>query len=364
MSSLESLREIAQSLVPLRGMSDAHLDALLQEASVDPLFSHQVLFEAGSYSRQHLYLLYGDVELQYPNGDKVLVKGRSTVLPLAHSQPRPCRAIALSHGSVLRIDSERLDRLLTWSQVADYLQLDISYQQDLDEDADWIMSIIRSNLFLKVPPTNAEQIYSHLKPVVVEAGEVVLRQGEVGDGCYFIREGQARVTRAETDSAEAVWLADIEVGRCFGEDALVNEVARNATVTMLTDGVLMRLDKSDFISLLLEPQVRSASLEAMAADATLLDVRTKNEYECGHLLGAVNVPLSLLRLQLRQLDKNKTYCIYCNSGRRATAAAYFLQSMGFDVSILSSNLDSQVSAGAILSTEGTMLKQVANTSNH
>jgi hypothetical protein len=56
-------------------------------------------------------------------------------------------------SACLRI-GERLDQLLTWSEIADYLQLRISRQRDLDEDIDWMMTVLRSNLFFKAPPIN------------------------------------------------------------------------------------------------------------------------------------------------------------------------------------------------------------------
>src|SRR5690606_4487887 len=134
----------------------------------------------------------------------------------------------------------------------------ISRQRDLDEDVDWMMTVLKSNLFFKVPPHNVEHIFMHLTPQAVYAADVVIRQGEVGDQCYFIKEGDAAVTRHANGSWQHV--ADIRVGRCVGEDALVNEAVRNASVTMRSDGVLRRLDKHDFCRLLKEPVVACLEL--------------------------------------------------------------------------------------------------------
>lgn len=184
-------------------------------------------------------------------------------MPIAHHQPRAFTAIAESDCSLLRIDSDRLDKLLTWSEVADYLQLSISRQRDLDEDVDWMMTVLKSNLFFKVPPLNVEHIFSRLTPQVVYSGDVIIRQGEMGDFCYFIKEGEAEVTRHIDGKRQH--LATIGIGRCFGEDALVNETVRNASVSMSSDGVLMRLDKQDFYRLLKEPNVASIELDRSRA---------------------------------------------------------------------------------------------------
>src|SRR6185369_13761984 len=130
-------------------------------------------------------------------------------------------------------------------------------------------------------------------------------------------------------------VAELEVGRCFGEDALVNDAPRNATVVMRENGVLMRLEKQDFYLLLKSPPVRSLNFSEvereLAAGAVLLDVRSGDEYERAHAEGALNMPLTILQLKARLLDRNIHYIAYCDSGRRSSAAAYLLTEDGFRV---------------------------------
>lgn len=322
---------LTRTLVPLKDMSESHLLELLSHAEAEVVCAGQTIFSRGAYDAHHVYLLYGNVSLVDENNVTTIVKGRSSLLPIGHHQPRLVTAVAESDCSILRLNSERLDKLLAWSQVADYLQLNISRQRDLDEDIDWMMTVLKSNLFFKVPPINVEEIFSRLIPQVVYAGDVVIRQGELGDQCYFIKEGEAEVWRHNETGREH--LATIGVGRCFGEDALVNEAARNASVIMLTDGVLMRLDKQDFFRLLKEPQVLSITLESysdkITAGAVAVDVRSEEEYAELHLHSAVNVPLNLLGIKSRMLDKNRAYIFYCNTGRRSRAAAHLLTQQGY-----------------------------------
>lgn len=327
---------LTRTLVPLKDMSEAHLLDLLHNSSVEMTFAGQTLFSADTFDGDHLYLLHGDVTLTDSEGRRRQVKGRSTLMPLSAYQPRRETAVAESDGSVLRIDSERLDKLLTWSQASDYLQLNMSRQRDLDEDMEWMMTVLRSNLFFKVPPINVEQIFSRLEPQVVYAGETILRQGELGDYAYFIKEGQAEVTRRQGEQHQH--LATISTGRCFGEDALVHDAPRNATIRMLTDGVLMRLSKHDFYRLLREPEVDSLSLDAMVdaaqGGAVYVDMRSEEEYSEGHLAGAVNIPLGLLAMKSRLLHEQVPYICYCNTGRRSRAAAHLLKQQGYNAMAL------------------------------
>ncbi|GAB1259827.1 cyclic nucleotide-binding domain-containing protein [Aurantivibrio plasticivorans] len=334
--------ELAQSLVPLNSLTDTHLTELLHNSTVEVVFRGQAIFESGSYDREHIYLLSGDVELLDNHSNATLVRAGGSLTPLAHEQPRSCRAMAKSDCSILRVDSEYLDKMLTWSQVAEYLLLDISYQRDLDEDAEWMMTILKSNLFYKVPPTNAPVIFDRLHTMLVSPGEAIIRQGEIGDNCYFIKQGDAEVRRSPDGMTPPVHIANIGAGRCFGEDALVNETVRNASVFMKSHGVLMYITKRDFLKLLREPKVPTADVEETAQliedGAICIDLRTVEEYDEGHLEHAINIPLNLLRIKTRLLDKNTQYVLYCDTGRRSKAAAHLLKKSRFNVVALEGGL--------------------------
>ena len=341
----------AQSLQPLKYLSESHLQELLGHAETVLAFRDQCLFEAGTYDHQFIYLLHGELELQYADGRTETLVGGDQLKPIAHVQPRPCRAIAKSDCSILKVDAEYLDKMLTWSQVAEYLLLDISYQRDLDEDAEWMMTILRSNLFFKVPPTNASIIFDRMKSKVVQAGDAILRQGEIGDNCYFIKQGEAEVKQSPDGLRPPAWIADIGPGRCFGEDALVNETVRNASVIMKTDGVLMYISKRDFLKLLKEPKVEllesSQMPEALAEGTICIDVRTEEEYAEGHIERAVNIPLNLLRIKTRLLDQTTPYVVYCDNGRRSKAAAHLLKQAKFKAIALNGGVRHLKSSGNV-----------------
>ena len=64
--------------------------------------------------------------------------------------------------------------------------------------------------------------------------------------------------------------------------------------------------------------------------AIVLDVRTKKEYESGHINGSINIAVNLLTNHLSKLkDKNKPIITCCASGMRSGSAKQFLQSNGY-----------------------------------
>ncbi|MFC4770027.1 rhodanese-like domain-containing protein [Effusibacillus consociatus] len=64
-------------------------------------------------------------------------------------------------------------------------------------------------------------------------------------------------------------------------------------------------------------------------EIVLLDVRQPEEYESGHIPGAVLVPLGELESRIEELDKDKEYFVICRSGRRSVMACHLLSEHGF-----------------------------------
>jgi hypothetical protein len=152
---------------------------------------------------------------------------------------------------------------------------------------------------------------------------VIVRQGEDGDFFYVIMEGRCMVTREQAAGQKPVKLAELESGSCFGEEALISDTKRNATITMMTRGKLMKLSKDDFRQLLNEPLARKMSF----ADAEKM-------VQAGSLPGAVNMPLYLLRMKLAALDQKSVYIACCDTGRRSSVAVFVLTQKGFESYVL------------------------------
>ena len=132
----------------------------------------------------------------------------------------------------------------------------------------------------------------------------------------------------------------MELGSFYGEDALVRNTTRNASITMTTDGVLRRLDQRDFSALMVEPAsecVTQAEVADVIKDGeqklTRIDVRHHTESQGDIPAGTINVPLQILREYASKLDQESTYVIV-TPGRRAKLSAFLLNQAGFDTYIL------------------------------
>ena len=330
-------KKLLQELVPLNALSPERFREVSEKIIIEEVLAGRYLFRKGDRDNQSIYLLEGKINL-IDGFRKVTseVEGGTDMsrYAIANQQPRPLSARAVKKCIIARIDSGLLDVFLTWDQSSSAEVVEIG----ADDNQDWMTRILQTEAFIKIPPAMIQSLLIKMQSYPVKAGDVVIRQGDPGDYFYTIHEGRCAVTRKESPGAEAQFLAELGSGTSFGEDALVSDVKRNATVTMLTNGLLMRLAKEDFIELLKNQLVKRVDYEQAAAmvdeDAVWVDVRTADEYEIGSFEDSVNMPLSNLRDEMSELVFNTKYIICCDTGRRSESAAFLLSHKGFDVYVL------------------------------
>src|SRR5882724_11866993 len=121
---------------------------------------------------------------------------------------------------------------------------------------------LRGGAFSQLPAAHIEELLKRFGHVKTARGEVVIREGDEGDFYYVIESGRFQVERL-VGGAKMV-LAELKSGEAFGEEALVSEAKRNASVISLGEGELLRLGKQDFNALLREPLLRRIAFEEAA----------------------------------------------------------------------------------------------------
>jgi CRP-like cAMP-binding protein len=330
---------LLRSFSPLDGLRRENLAALARKTAIRELPQGRFLFREGDHDKRTVYLVSGVLHLI--SGDDIVAKIEGGTPdarhPLAPVLPRRCTArVASEKAEYLAIDSDLLDVLITWDQTGSYEVGEL--QPGGGAGDDWMTLLLQNRTFHKIPPANLQAVFLRMQRVNFAAGETVIRQGEQGDFFYVIVSGRCLVTRETPLNKEGLKLAELGMGDAFGEEALISGAARNATVTMITNGALMRLAKDDFNALLHEPMLRWVDLEAaraiVAGGGRWLDVRLPSEFEHAHFDHAINIPLYFLRLKLKTLDPAVPYVACCDNGRRSSAAAYILGERGFDMYVL------------------------------
>ena len=333
-------QEILRDLIPLNSLStDKFLD-IAKNLVIEDVSTGSYLFGIGDTDNRSIYLLDGEVSFVDARGritSTVTAGTEPGRYPLANQQPRLISARVSRKAVIAYIDSTLLDVLLTFDQSSGSRPAG-----DIRVEDGWLTRMFQSDAFVKIPPGDIQQILRKMETVKVATGDVVVRQGDAGDYFYIVREGRCSVTRAASSAGWDVPLAELGRGDCFGEEALVSEVRRNATVTMISDGVLMRLAKQDFLELLKKPLVHyvnyQTAVQIVATQGMWLDVRLPDEYACHALEDSINIPLLNLRDKADTLQPGKQYVICCNTGRRSASAAFILSQRGFEVYVLEGGL--------------------------
>ena len=328
--------EMLANLAPLGALSAERLRelagvAVLESAArgSDPLAAHKRAARA-------VFLLRGEVLLMFEGGGTLVVVGGTGDgrLPLNRRATPVARARAISAAELVILDDEILDLMVTFDQVAEG-ETAVRVSRSI-----FSLANLRHGVFARLPPARIEEMLARFERIEARRGEVLIREGEEGDYYFVIESGRCQVERLV--GGVHVVLAELRAGDAFGEEALASEGRRNATVVLATDGRLLRLGKKDFKELLGEPLLQRVSyaegLERVARGGAWLDVRYPSEYRYDRLPGALNVPLNEVRDSFPVLDRAREYVVYCQSGRRSSAAAFLFAQRGFQACLLEGGL--------------------------
>ena len=338
MSDQPSSEETARlsALVPLHTLPDEALAELLETVSFESVGRGKMLFKEGDTDHEHVYLLEGTVVLLSKDVivDTIQAGSGTARFPLAHQLPRKHSVRAKKKVRIARIDSRVLSDVLARSQTVDYQVADF---EEATED-DWMSMLLQASVLQQVPAANIQQVMINVEQVEVEKDTDLIRQGDPGDFYYMLTRGRAVVRRDNGDGKGPCELATLGPGDAFGEEALLSDSPRNSSVTMLQDGLILRLSKEHFLELLHNPLLDRLDMQAAQAKvdqgAVWLDLRSSEKFDESHLPGAINFPLESLRYQASSLAQDEHYVLCSDADGRAMAGAFLLTERGIAVSVL------------------------------
>lgn len=347
---IEQFVESIKQLIPISDLSSGAQNDVIDIAEVIEFKKKKFVFKEGDKDNYSYYVLTGELELiANKNIHNTIIGGSDHArYAIAQLQPRRFSAKAKTPVTILRLDKGTLDRLMVHegskeSKVDDGGEMAVSHIEE-EDSGDWMIRMLQSELFARLPMANIQQLFSFLEPVAFKTDDEVIRQGEPGDNYYIIQEGSCEVTRMPEEGDAPIKLAELTVGDSFGEESLLTNANRNATITMLTDGILMRLNKDNFVELIKKPSLNSVSFveakKVVDEGGVWIDVRFAKEYEASHIESSMNIPLNIIRTQKNKLNSDKHYIFCCDTGGRSSAAAFLLTQGGFQVSYLEGGLNS------------------------
>jgi CRP-like cAMP-binding protein len=328
--------EELKNYYPFNKMEERFLPLLLEQFEIHSFENGEDIFSHDDNKLYTKYVIDGSVNISYPTGREKLVKSSSlqSFYPIGevNTQKILTSEVKSKKAKVMFLNNIFLDHFSVWNNLFKASEEDSPLRGH--ESYSWVVGLLSSKAVQMLPRGHVDQIFKNLEPVYVNAGDEIITEGDSGEYCYIIVKGEVEVFKCGADGEDKV--ATLETGALFGENALVSKEPRNASVRMKTNGVLMKMIGEKFSSLLKSHVVRwlttEASYELLLDDATLVDVREKDEFENLSFHDCVHIPLDTLREDcVEKIDKSKPVITCSNTGMRCASAAFLLATLGYNV---------------------------------
>ena len=335
-----------RAFVPLHRLPRATQDKAVQMAEIRSYSRGQVVYPQGHEDDLVYYLLAGTIELVYHGKITRTLSAthKAALRPLDPPGRKRYSVRVVDNAKVVVFRRAMLDRLVGEADLADDTQSDELEVSEIAtaRSSDWMIRMLQSELFSALPATNIQRIFARMEQIELKADAVVMQQGSAGDYYYVIEHGYCEVSRSIAAGRGQIHLADLGPGMAFGEEALIANRPRNATVTMLSDGLLMRLGKQDFYELILSQVLRPVSFDAaheqIGDGGVWLDVRYPEHHAAGAFTGSENIPVNMLRLQSNRLRKDFQYFVCGDDVDQCAIGAFLLAERGFDVAYVNETI--------------------------
>lgn len=326
-------------LAPINRLPPENQAALVAAGEFQTVFDGQIVYFQGHQDDYVHYLIDGTVELLWSGKVVKRLAAESKVAGRALDKPGRKRHTvrAASNCVILRLPRADFDAQLELGHLSSGPRLLEVSEIATEKSSNWMIKMLQSALFEHLSAVNIQKIFGRMERVTVAADEVIVSQGGPGDYYYVIERGYCEVSRRISGGNE-VHLADLIAGDVFGEAAIIAADTRDASVTMLSDGTLMRLACEDFNELIRDPLLHAVSPKTAIAridgGAEWLDMRYPEECAKNGLRRSRNLPFNVLRLQADRLDKTKRYIACSDDPRRSAVGAFLLIERGISVDYL------------------------------
>ncbi len=244
-----------------------------------------------------------------------------------HAVPPGAKLTMTRKSDALVVDGEVLDDILSQAHQSD------SVASLEDSVGSRVASLIHTQPFTQMTLDQICRCAEAMSRRTVAAGEEIIRYAGSGDYFYVLEHGEAEVWRPDPRTGNPVKVATLSPGASFGEEALLRGGLRNATVRMSSSGTVLCLSVADFDQLIASHFIHEIAADAaqnMIArrQASLIDCRYDDEHHLWRIPGSQPIPLDQLRAAALELDKARTYVVYCRTGKRSRAAAFLMRQLG------------------------------------
>ena len=179
------------------------------------------------------YLLLGEVEKSTSGNANQSIKANTPQARQALVTPQDRAHVTVKKNSTLLIiDHGLLDFLLSWGNSGGLVVDEIDADQN---SANWMDGFMQSEAVHNLSPSNIQTLIAKIEPKEYQQNQVIFHQGDDPDFYYIVSSGRCAVM------VEGKQLVELTTGEAFGEEALITNSKRNATIQMSEGGIVLRL---------------------------------------------------------------------------------------------------------------------------
>lgn len=268
---------LRSSLPLFADISEPQMREMLIDSDISQRQSGDVVFERNDYTDTFWSIVSGSVTIEVDENLKVrLGKGSFFGEMGLISGRRRVATVRVAEANTILVETPRKQILKLMASVG-------SVRRALDEV--FIKRALQSTIFPSVSPEFLDNLVKKAKMKNFKKGDVLFKEGDVGDALYVIRKGSVKISR-RNKAGKDVAQTYIPAGGYVGEMAILTAEAslRSATVTAAVGCETILIEKSDFLEVIgTYPGVREA-ITKVAEERRIQNIVADSSEETGSLL--------------------------------------------------------------------------------
>lgn len=234
MMTIDECRELAELMTEITYSAGEPI--VVQDAVVDKIF----------------IIVDGNAEVSKSDNIPLAVLGSGESIGLSEKgifSPTGKRTATVTALTAIKVLALNIETLNTFFDKHVHIPVEILASTDKMLQVHFIKQALS---FENLSQEQTQWLIDHIEEVFYNAGDIIFKQGDIGDRCYLIFSGKVDIVRQDDEGVEQV-LAVLSPPAFFGEATLVTHAPRNATARMQEDGELLVLQHR-YLSELMDTQ--------------------------------------------------------------------------------------------------------------
>jgi len=309
----ENFPKVCERLPLFRDLSVPQLREMLIDSTLHTKAVGDAVFQKDDHTDTFWSVIEGSVAIEVAPGRVVRLEAGDFFgeMGLISGRRRTATVRAAAEGALL-LEVPRKQILKLMASVT-------SVRRALDEV--FILRALQSSIFPEVERGFLETLVKRAKMKVFKKGEVLFREGDIGDALYVIRKGSVKISRrnrAGIDVAQTY----IAAGHYVGEMSILSEreMPRSATVTAAVACEAIVIEKADFLDLLRNFPAAQARINRIAQERSVENVVTNWDESSGSLLDFMTAEGLTDAENVLLIDSD--LCVACDNCEVACAATH------------------------------------------